>query len=117
MTRTPHDLLPLGTLHFHVLVALGGEVMHGYGIIQAYEAMTEGRDTLLPGSLYSALSRMVELELLEEVAPPAGESSGGPSRRYYRVTAFGRAVARAESERMSRLVELARRQEFAPGER
>ncbi|MGD2071302.1 MAG: helix-turn-helix transcriptional regulator [Gemmatimonadota bacterium] len=111
----PEDHLPLGTQTYHVLLALGEGTMHGYGIIQSFEEMTEGRETLLPGSLYGTLGRMVDGGMLEEVDPPEGETSGGPKRRYYRVTAFGRAVARAEAERMARLLEVARARRWAPG--
>jgi hypothetical protein len=38
--------------------------------------------------------------------------SGGPQRRYYRRTGFGRAVARAESERLSALLDVARAQKI-----
>lgn len=105
----PIDFLPLGTLPFNVLLALGGEAMHGYGIIQAHERHTEGRESLLPGSLYAALGRMVEQGLIEEVPEPPEASSGGPARRYYRATPLGAAVGRAEAERMERLVGIARR--------
>ena len=105
----PQTFLPLGSMPFSVLLALGDGTMHGYGIIQAHERNTDGRETLLPGSLYSALGRMAEQGLLEEVAAPADAESGGPARRYYRVTALGASVARAEAERMSRLVALAGR--------
>ncbi|HSG47617.1 MAG TPA: PadR family transcriptional regulator [Longimicrobiales bacterium] len=111
----PETHLPLSGQHYHILLALGNEAMHGYGIIQAFEAMTEGRETLLPGSLYAALGRLVEVGLLEETEPPAGVASGGPRRRYYRVTDLGRAVARAESSRLARLLELARGRNLAPG--
>ena len=104
----PAAHLPLTPMLFNVLLALGRETMHGYGIIQTYEQMTEGRETLLPGSLYSAMGRMVKQGMIEETAPPAGEGSGGPARRYYRVTAFGHAVAQAESRRMERLLGVAR---------
>lgn len=104
----PEDHLPLPPQFFHVLVALGGESMHGYGVIQAFEELTEGRETLLPGSLYATLARMVELGLLEPAEAPEGERSGGPKRSYYRSTELGRATARAESARMERLSTLAR---------
>lgn len=110
----PEDHLPLGTQTYHVLLALGDGTLHGYGIIQTFEAMTDGRETLLPGSLYGTLGRMVDQGMLEEVDPPSDESSGGPSRRYYRTTAFGRAVARAEAERMARLLAVARERDLAP---
>ena len=112
----PEDHLPLSPRLFHVLVALGEETLHGYGIIQAFEAISEGRETLLPGSLYSTLGRMVETGFLQEVAPPAGEKSGGPPRRYYRATAYGKSVALAESQRMERLLVAARARNMAPRE-
>lgn len=110
----PETHLPLSTQHYHILLSLGRETLHGYGIIQAFEEMTGGKETLLPGSLYAALGRMEEVGLLEEAEAPAGATSGGPRRRYYRVSELGRAVARAESERLARLLEVARRQELVP---
>ncbi len=41
--------------------------------------------------------------------------SGGPARRYYRRTSFGRAVARAESERLRALLDVARAQKILGG--
>ena len=113
-TPDPSTFIPLGTMPFAVLLALGEDVLHGYGIIQAHERNTDGEETLLPGSLYAALARMTEQGLLEEVPAPEEDASGGPARRYYRVSRLGAAVARAESERMRRLVALASRS-FAPG--
>jgi DNA-binding PadR family transcriptional regulator len=107
--RRPEDMLPLPTQLYHVLLALRDETLHGYGIIRRFEELTEGEQTLLPGSLYATLSRMVELGLLERAAAPRGETSGGPQRRYYRATSFGRAVASAETARLEWLVSLARR--------
>lgn len=107
--------LPLPPQFYHVLLALGEETRHGYGIIRSFEALTDGRETLLPGSLYATLARMVELGMLEAAPAPRGESSGGPERRYYRSTSLGRAVARAESARMERLVRIARDRRLGGG--
>lgn len=112
----PEDHLPLTPHFYHVLLALGSRTLHGYGIIQAFETMTDGRETLLPGSLYGTLGRMLESGMLEEADAPPGETSGGPKRRYYRVTEYGRAVARAESLRLERLLSVARAREWVPGE-
>lgn len=106
------SLLPLSSGMYHILLALGGDTMHGYGIIQRFEALAG--TTLLPGSLYATLARMVALDLVTEAEPPMDDSSGGPARRYYRMTGFGRAVARAESARQSRLLEVARARGLAP---
>lgn len=110
----PEDHLPLPPQFYHVLLPLGEETMHGYGIIRAFEALTGGCETLLPGSLYATLARMVELGLLEPARAPQGATSGGPKRRYYRSTSFGRSVACAESARMTRLVRLARGRRLGP---
>jgi DNA-binding PadR family transcriptional regulator len=106
-------LLPLSPNTYHVLLALGDEVMHGYAIIESYEMLTGGRETLLPGSLYATLARMAEMHFVEEAAAPTSVS-GGPERRYYRMTAVGRAAARAESLRRLRLLEAARVRGLAP---
>jgi hypothetical protein len=56
---------------------------------------------------------MVDAGLIEELPePPPGSSDR--RRRYYRVTVFGRAVASAESERIQRLLTVARREQLAP---
>lgn len=114
MIDDPEDLLPLSPPVFHVLLALGDRALHGYGIMEAFEAATDGRETLLAGSLYATLARMKDRGLVEDAEAPPGETSGGPRRRYYRVTDLGRRVARAESARLQRLLELARNRDLAP---
>lgn len=115
LTRDPNTLIPLKQSTYQVLLALAdGQSLHGYAIMQAVAEMTGGRETILPGTLYAALARMVDDGLVEEKA--GGEdASGGPARRYYRRTAFGRAVARAESERLRALLEIARAQNIFGG--
>jgi DNA-binding PadR family transcriptional regulator len=115
LTRDPETLIPLKHATYQVLLALAdGESMHGYAIMQAVSAMTDGRETILPGTLYAALARMVDDGLVEE-REVREDSSGGPPRRYYRRTSFGRAVARAESERLRALLEIARAQNMFGG--
>lgn len=110
----PETHLPLTTPEFHVLLALGENALHGYGMMQSLEEKTAGRDALLPGTLYTTLARMVDKGLLEELTEPP-EPDADRRRRYYRVTSLGLAVARAESERLARLLRLARAARLAPG--
>lgn len=111
-------MIPLRQSVYRVLLALPeGELMHGYAIMQALAAMAGGKETILPGTLYAALARMVDDGLVEMAEAPEGDASGGPKRRYYRRTAFGRAVARAESERLRALLEIAVAQKVIPGTR
>lgn len=110
----PTEHLPLPPSMYNVLLALGERTLHGYGMIRVFEEMTGGAETLLPGTLYATIARMVDDGLLEETdRPPDADPSGGPRRRYYRVTGYGRAVARAESERLARLLDVARAQDLA----
>ena len=51
--------------------------------------------------------------MIEELPDPESASSD-KRRRYYRVTEFGRSVALAESDRIDRLLAVARREQLAP---
>ena len=106
---------PLSPPVYHVLLAIGGEALHGYAIMQRFGELLEGAEQILPGTLYATLARMVRQGLIEETRAPRGEGSGGPPRRHYRVTSRGRAAAQAETERMRRLVAVARRRAWLPG--
>jgi DNA-binding PadR family transcriptional regulator len=103
----PEDLLPLPTAAFHILLALGAGDCHGYGIIQDVEARTNGALRLSPGTLYRTIQRLLEQGLIEEPRKPSRAKSD-PRRRYYRITPFGKAVARAETQRLTELLRLAR---------
>ena len=101
----PQDLLPLSTPTYAILVTLGRSAMHGYGIIQTFEATSGQEGVLLPGSLYNTIGRMIDQGLIEEVAAPEGQADG--RRRFYQATDFGRAVASAESRRLRTLLDMA----------
>lgn len=109
----PATFLPLSPPVFHVLLALGDGPLHGYGIMQGFEERTGGRETLLPGTLYATLARMLEGGLVEELPEPP-EPGADRRRRYYRLTELGRAVGRAEAERLAMLLGMARRVKLAP---
>jgi len=115
-SKDPNTLIPLKQSTYRVLLAFAeGEWLHGYAIMQAVAEMTKGRETILPGTLYAALARMADDGLVEARQGPDDDPSGGPRRRYYRRTSFGRAVARAESERLRALVDIAVAQRILPG--
>src|SRR5262245_14775850 len=114
-SKEPASLIPLKHSTYRVLLALvDGEWLHGYAIMQLLSEMTGGRERILPGTLYAALARMVDEALTETRDGPADDPSGGPKRRYYRRTTFGRAVARAESERLRALVDIAEARKILP---
>ncbi len=99
---------------YHILLALGDAEMHGYAIMQSLSEKTGGRETILPGTLYASLARMVDEGLVEEHEPPEGDYSGGPKRRYYKRTELGREAASAESERLRVLLSIAAEQDILP---
>ena len=115
-SKDPNAFIPLKQSTYRVLLALAaGEWLHGYAIMQAVSQMTDGRDAILPGTLYAALARMADQGLVEGREGPDDEPSGGPKRRYYHLTSLGRAVARAESERLRALLDIAVAQRILPG--
>ena len=100
-------LLPLPSAAFHILLTLSAGDCHGYGIIQDVASRTDGALRLSPGTLYRTIQRLLEQGLIEEPRT-AVRAKNDPRRRYYRITSFGLAVARAETRRLTDLVRLAR---------
>ena len=111
LTPDPKTLLPLPTATFHILMALAEGDRHGYAIIQGVAERTHGAMKLGAGTLYRSLQRMIDQGLVRETdSRPAKDDD--ERRRYYRLTPFGGAVARAEADRLATLVKLARASGF-----
>ena len=107
-------LLPLPPATFHILMALTDEDRHGYAIIQDVEARTDGDLRLSAGTLYRSIQRMLEQGLIVEARKRPAPALDDERRRYYSITAFGTAVARAEMRRLTQLVRLARARGLTP---
>jgi DNA-binding PadR family transcriptional regulator len=99
--------LPLTPAVFHILLALADEDRHGYGIMKEVEYRTDGGMLLKPGTLYQAIKRLLEASLIEQAEERPDEEINDERRRYYHLTANGRAVMTAEAERLERLVKQA----------
>lgn len=110
-TRSPRDLMTPATLH--ILLALAGEDLHGYGVKQEVEERTAGRLRLGPGTLYEAIHRLEADGWIEEV--PGPDAAGG-KRKYYRLTPEGRMAMEEELRRLAAIVEFARDERFLPEE-
>lgn len=111
--RRPESFLPLPVSEFEILLALADGERHGYAIIQDVEARTDGELRMSAGTLYRSIARMVEQGLITEVATRRTRAED-ERRRYYRLTPFGTAVARAEVRRLSHLVRDARARGLSP---
>lgn len=72
--------------------------MHGYGVIQEVAALSDGRVSLRPGTLYGALDRLSEQGLVVQEGEEVVE---GRLRRYYRLTDPGAALLDVEIQRMT----------------
>ena len=107
-------LIPLPPATFHILMAVAQEDRHGYGIIQDVERRTGGELRLSAGTLYRSIQRLLEQGLIVETDDRPAPEFDDERRRYYRISAFGTAVARAETHRMARLVRMARTQGLLP---
>lgn len=102
--------LPLTPVVLEIAMALAAGERHGYDIMQEVERRTDGRIVLHPGTLYRALARLLDQTLIEELDGRRGDpAEDDERRRYYRLTPLGRAVARAEVERLAAQVSAARR--------
>lgn len=103
-TNAVARFLPLPPLDFQVLSVLATRELHGYAIVQAAAEALPGQPRLDVGSLYRIISRMLDGRLIREVKSPRGAPSDNRVRRYYTATDLGRAVARAEAERLQALL-------------
>jgi DNA-binding PadR family transcriptional regulator len=92
---------------FHVLVALTDGERHGYAIMQAVEASSDGIVRMGPATLYGTLKRLVDQGLAEELARRPTDDDD-KRRRYYRLTGLGASVCNAEADRLAGLVRITR---------
>lgn len=117
MTRKrldPESLLPLTPGMFQVLIALADGEKHGYAIIKEVARRTAGEVALSAGTLYTIIRRFEQEGVLEESAERPDAALDDERRRYYRVTDFGRDVARAEARRMETALGMARAKNLIP---
>lgn len=109
----PEAMLPLTPLSFHILLALADDDRHGYGIIKEVRERTNGEVNPGAGTLYAAVQRMLDDGLIAETSerPATGDDE---RRRYYRLSALGRQVARAEALRLARVIRIASDKKLIP---
>ena len=99
---------------FHILLAVVKEASHGYAIMQTVQERTGGAVKLGPGSLYWAIKRLVDVDLLKEVPAPSADSTSSEDerRRFYALTVFGRDVLKQEVEVLAEIVGYAESQKL-----
>jgi DNA-binding PadR family transcriptional regulator len=88
--------LPLTESTFYIMVALV-EPLHGYGVMQRVEVMSEGAVKIGPGTLYGALQALEKEGLIGK----AGEEE---RRKMYVLTGKGRDVLKKQVDRLAIMV-------------
>jgi DNA-binding PadR family transcriptional regulator len=94
---------PLSEPVFLILTSLAEEPRHGYALMTDIETLSNGRVKLSTGTLYGALSRLLEAGWIDRFQ--ADDTSR--DKRWYRLTADGRALLAADVERMRQLARAA----------
>ena len=112
--RAPIDHLPLTPPVFQILLSLADRDLHGYAIIQDIRVRTDGEVRLTASTLYAAIKRLLAAGLIDELDERPDPALDDARRRYYRITAFGRDVAREEAARLHRVTLMARAKHLLP---
>ncbi|MBL4931843.1 PadR family transcriptional regulator [Clostridium paridis] len=99
MKKTAESFLPLTETTYLILTSLWNP-LHGYGIMQNVEKMTNSRIVLAPGTLYGALSKLTKDNLIEAM----DNTLGADRKKNYVLTELGREVVKLEFKRLETLV-------------
>jgi PadR family transcriptional regulator PadR len=93
----------MGTLlEYHVLLALAGELLHGYAIAERVAEDSAGALRPRAGSLYRVIARLMDEGLVVESEAETEAAHPGLARRYYALTAAGRRTLAEEARRLKR---------------
>ena len=99
MLKPKSDLLQ-GTLDLLILKTLALGLMHGWGISQRIQQISEGVLSINQGSLYPALYRLEEQGW---ITSEWGSSENNRQAKYYKLTRTGRRQLVEETENWERL--------------
>ena len=88
--------LPLTESTYYILLSLL-EPLHGYGVMQKVDTLSEGTVKIGPGTLYGAFQALEKEALIVKV----GEEE---RRKIYALTAKGRRVLKSQVERLEIMV-------------
>jgi DNA-binding PadR family transcriptional regulator len=94
---------PLSPAVLAILLSLAEDDKHGYAVMKDARSPEGGGIPMGPGTLYGSIDRMMRDGLVEE-----SDKQDDERRRYYRLTAQGRAALAAELERLDAAVSTAR---------
>jgi DNA-binding PadR family transcriptional regulator len=105
---------PLTSIEFEILLSLADSDRHGYAIKLDIEARGEGGLVMRPGTLYRAISRLLDAGLIGELDEAPDPEQSDERRRYYTLTTHGHSAATIEARRLARQVHAARARKLLP---
>ena len=92
---------------FFILLSLADGEKHGYAILKDIGVLSNGKINLSTGTLYGALTRLLDQGYIQRFPIPAETPRPGLPRKAYRLTDLGLHVLQAETKRMLDLVHTA----------
>ena len=108
MAAEPISYLPLTEPTFYILLSLAPGKKHGYAIMKDVKDLSGERVSLSTSTLYTAVGRLLDQELIERLSDSDQDSGPGLPRKSYQLTDLGRRVLDAESVRLQEMVKQAR---------
>jgi DNA-binding PadR family transcriptional regulator len=99
---------------FHILLALSGGELHGYGIMKQVETDSQSKIKMGAGTLYGSIKRMLDAGLIKESDKRVDPEMDSERRIYYQITGVGEKALADELERLHSIVALAQKLELLP---
>ncbi|MRH44444.1 PadR family transcriptional regulator [Aquibacillus halophilus] len=100
--KSAESFLPLTHTTYYILLSLI-EPLHGYGIMQKVQEMSEGTVRIGPGTLYGALSKLEKQFIIVKL-----DENTGDRKKSYQLTEFGRELVKLEYIRLEELVHMSK---------
>lgn len=97
-----NKFLPLTETMYYILLSLLNP-LHGYGIMQRVEQLSDSHVKIAAGTLYGALENLVKQKLIEII-----KTEGDDRRKVYKLTTLGLEILTMEYERMKKLTSLSK---------
>jgi DNA-binding PadR family transcriptional regulator len=109
------DHAPLSSAAFYTLFALAEDEAHGYAIMQAVKSLSGSGFSMGPATLYTTIGRLLQARLIKETTNEKPVKELGRGRRFYKLTALGRAAFDEELRRMAHAIKRAKLDNLVPG--
>jgi DNA-binding PadR family transcriptional regulator len=96
------DASPLSEPVFFILASLAAESKHGYALLKDIERISQGRVRLSTGTLYGAIRRLLDEDLIERIQT----DDTSRDKQTYQITTLGRDTLEAEHTRLKQLTRI-----------